>query len=298
MSINYSTLTYQNVQDAALTELNEPKVGELSTKIIIQWICDAQKKVCDLLKVEGSQDLRLIAAQEDYNYSYTKDAAGTGTISGAGTAMVGVGTTFLTEVVRGSKIKVGTDVRTVLTVTDNTNLVVDSAFTNPLVGSAFTYTQKATEISPEMRKIVYIDRLEGSFNRNVRIEDIAYLLELRKLDATRPYTNFDKPYVVSPYKNLGRRMLKLYPPADVDKTITLHGRLEVKPRLHAADVMTDTITLTEEYESVIRYYLVFLYAKRFGFMDKAKMYASLFKDEISTFKSSTETRLYVEMEYT
>lgn len=60
----------------------------------------------------------------------------TGTISSSGTAITGSGTTF-TSAMLGQKIIVGEQVRTIVTFTNSTTIVVDSAFSSNLSGSKY-----------------------------------------------------------------------------------------------------------------------------------------------------------------
>ena len=71
--------------------------------------------------------------------SYT----GTGTISSSGTSVTGTNTLFLTELSPGQKLVKGSDVRTIVTITSNTALTIDSAFTTPASGDDVVYGMRA-----------------------------------------------------------------------------------------------------------------------------------------------------------
>ncbi|MDD4873663.1 MAG: hypothetical protein PHE15_01635, partial [Dehalococcoidales bacterium] len=66
---------------------------------------------------------------------------GTGTISSSGTSVTGAGTLFTTELCPNDTIVSNSQTKTVVSVTDNTHMVVDSAFTSSLSGKTFTYTK-------------------------------------------------------------------------------------------------------------------------------------------------------------
>jgi hypothetical protein len=70
----------------------------------------------------------------------TTGTAGTGTITSTGTAVVGVGTAFLTELAIGSYIVAtgGGQTRIVSAIADNTHLTVSVAFSPDVAGVAFT----------------------------------------------------------------------------------------------------------------------------------------------------------------
>lgn len=70
----------------------------------------------------------------------------TGTASSSGTALTGTGTMFTSELRAGDAIRdnAGTEFRTIKSITDNTNAVLDSQFTTALSGAtlvAATYTE-------------------------------------------------------------------------------------------------------------------------------------------------------------
>jgi hypothetical protein len=78
---------------------------------------------------------------------------GTGTISSSGPAVVGVGTSFTTELQVGDLILAADEVRRVETITDNLNLTVDIAFSPSLVDEEFIF-QKYTILDPSLAPFV------------------------------------------------------------------------------------------------------------------------------------------------
>ena len=67
-----------------------------------------------------------------------KQSAGTGTISSDGTAIVGSGTSFSTELSVGVIITAGTQSSLITAITDNTNLTVSKSFSPDISGETFT----------------------------------------------------------------------------------------------------------------------------------------------------------------
>jgi hypothetical protein len=65
---------------------------------------------------------------------------GTGTISSVGTAITGTATAFTTELLLNNRITAAGETRRIVSITDDTNLEVDLAFSAPLTAEAFTYS--------------------------------------------------------------------------------------------------------------------------------------------------------------
>jgi hypothetical protein len=76
-----------------------------------------------------------------YEYGPVLQSAnpGSGTLASSGVNVTGTGTAFTTELEVGSKILAESDTRTVMTVTDDTHLTVDSAFTPSDLGPSDGY---------------------------------------------------------------------------------------------------------------------------------------------------------------
>lgn len=71
------------------------------------------------------------------------DASGTGTVSGTGLVITGVGTSFTSIFSVGDVILVGSERRTVTKITSDTVVEIDSAFDTAPSGSAFSYANQA-----------------------------------------------------------------------------------------------------------------------------------------------------------
>jgi hypothetical protein len=82
----------------------------------------------------------------------------------ASTAVVGVGTLFTTELIVGDRITVSAETRTVTVITDNTNLTVDTAFTDT-----------ANDTSPDKLAAILVARNSSGANQLV-INDIGNLI--------------------------------------------------------------------------------------------------------------------------
>lgn len=80
----------------------------------------------------GNTGTRSVVATE---MGWTKVLELAGTASSVGTAVTGTSTTFLADLRVGSKIVVGSQVRTVATITDDTTLTTDTAFDPALSGA-------------------------------------------------------------------------------------------------------------------------------------------------------------------
>lgn len=75
------------------------------------------------------------------------ETAGTGTLSTTGTAVVGVGTAFTTELSENGYFKATDKAYKIATITDNTNLVLEAAPAVDLSGEAFTVLPSAQEVT-------------------------------------------------------------------------------------------------------------------------------------------------------
>ena len=90
----------------------------------------------------------------------------TGTADPDGTVnLVGTGTLFQSELVVGSRIQIGAEVRTVVSIADDTNLVVDTAFSNLPAGAITNLTvvnnvDSHTKIQGQWGKVI-VEHLTG-----------------------------------------------------------------------------------------------------------------------------------------
>ena len=231
-------LTYTTLIDSILLEANDSRVNQINKETILKrWVNEAQAKICDLIPVYDMVGIRYIGLQEDYYFGDTT-GIGSGQLTSLGTAVTGINTTFLETVKQGSILTVGTQSAIVDSVTDDTDLVLVAAFgTDITSASNYTYIGAASEIPTEVIEIQFSDRLEGCFLRRVLNKNMEWLLDLRRRDGVKPYTNFDRPYVSAIQNKNGVKSMKVYPTAEIDKTATLYGRIKVMPRLHSSDTL-------------------------------------------------------------
>jgi hypothetical protein len=85
-------------------------------------------------------------------------SSGTGTISSSGTTVTGVGTAFTTEIIGRCWIKADGEYRQVMTVTSDTSLTVNAAFTAPLAGDTFERVRASITGIPSQQYGVYYDQ--------------------------------------------------------------------------------------------------------------------------------------------
>ncbi len=227
--------------------------------------------------IVGSQ----ITAQSQNRSVTVARPDGTGTVTVSGTAVTGVGTLFTTELAANEQITVNGAQLTIASITDNLNLVltatpddgfsaatfsrdnhltIDSAFSPDLSGASYTREPDPREVPTDAKQIYRIDRLEGSFRREVIMKSLNYLLALRIADRVATYTGEQTPLIAAVWTDrvgtLNRyRRLTVYDVPDTDKTVTLYYFLGINPRSHTSDALTANILLAEEFEPSIQAYV-------------------------------------------
>jgi hypothetical protein len=121
------------------------------------------KDACRLSAAQDYNTIRFIRSDKPHVYTMfdgqvDDSNAGTGTLASSGTAVTGVGTLFLSEVVAGQYITANSLSAKVLSITSNTVLTLEAAFsTNITAGTAYTIS------TPISVNIVTADYIVGGF---------------------------------------------------------------------------------------------------------------------------------------
>jgi len=220
---------------------------------------------------------RLTAQSQDRTVTVARPN-GTGTITASGTAVTGVDTLFTTELAVNEQITVNGETHIITAIADNTNmtlddapdspfsaatfsrdnrLTIDSAFSPDLSAESYTRQPDPSEIPTDVKEIYHIDRLEGSFRREIVMKSQSYLLDLRVADRVATYTGEQTPLVAAVWSarlnDLNRhRKLMVYDAPDVSKTVELYYFVGINPRSHTSDALTANIILSEEFEPAIQ----------------------------------------------
>ena len=256
MSTRYSTVTYKEILDQVLSDLRDPRLTNLPTKVVVRHINEAQEQICKWMGIEYQQDLRLITGQTDYYFADSTGITGTGTLSSVGTAITGVGTSFLSQFVAGSKLHISGQTVIVKSVTSDLACVSETALSPAMpAGTPFTFDGKASEITTEMRSIKDTERLEGSYVRSMDITGRGQMVKLKVIEGFPVSTSYDTPSDLTIGRKVGGRYVQFHPPPEASKTITVYGYLVVNPFLHKDDALTDNISLGQEWTKAIRHYL-------------------------------------------
>jgi len=165
-------------------------------------------------------------------------------------------TKFTRELAVGSTITSNSVSRVIESIISPYQAKVTEPYVTSQTAQAFTIDTKVTEIPTRFHQIYYIDRREGSFNREIKIKDLEDVLSIRRRDyGMNVYTNLNTPFVVAQYRDVGGRFLKFYPAPDAHKDVTIYGYIRVNPRNHTFDALSSTIPLSSEYEPAIREYV-------------------------------------------
>ena len=271
MGTRYSTVTYKEILDQVLSDLRDPRLTNLPTKVVVRHINDAQEQICKWMGIEYQQDLRLITGQTDYYFADSTGITGTGTLSSVGTAITGVGTSFLSQFVAGSKLHISGQTVIVKSVTSDTACVSETALSPAMPASTpFTFDGRASEITTEMRSIKDAERLEGSYVRSTDITGRSQMVKLKVIEGFPVSTNYDTPSDLTIGRKVGGRYVAFHPPPDSDKTITVYGYLVINPFLHKDDALTDNIILGQEWAATIRHYLAAMLKGSFLADEKGK----------------------------
>jgi hypothetical protein len=138
---NAGVLEIRNAGDTAYASL---KVNDLTITGDLTYIHSTEVFIGDSFVVLNNQVLDS-ASNFDGGIEVKRlhaDAAGTGTVSGTGTAITGTGTTF-TNYVIGDVLVVNTERRVITEITSDTALVIKSAFTTDPSGDTFSVAEQA-----------------------------------------------------------------------------------------------------------------------------------------------------------
>lgn len=92
----------------------------------------------DIYYNDGKVGIGTSSPQGNFHVS-TDELTGTGTISSSGTAVTGGGTAFKTQLFIGGEITASAETKTIVKITNNTSLEVDSAWSSDISGQSFTY---------------------------------------------------------------------------------------------------------------------------------------------------------------
>lgn len=188
--------TYTEVIQDTLDEVGEEdKTADISSESIQGYILQGCQQIAQRVPIEDRTELRLIYGVTEYNFANSTvpviatgtidtlnntvtgvTSVGTGTISTSGKDVTGVSTLFMTELAVGKMIIVGTQKKTVLTITSNTACTIDAGFDSDLSASAFSYsTTKFTKevvvgstiISNSISKVV--ESITDAYNMTVTV---------------------------------------------------------------------------------------------------------------------------------
>jgi hypothetical protein len=150
--------TYSDVIGALRTNIQNPEVdAKINNDTLILWINQACQEITNKVRLTEKRELLLIQSQTDYLFDNVTEpvtgtgtinstanalagvtTAGTGTITASETDITGVGTLFIAELAVGKAIKVGTEIKEVMSIASNTSCVIKSAFDATVSASAFT----------------------------------------------------------------------------------------------------------------------------------------------------------------
>lgn len=188
--------SYNELISDILDEIDEDeKTANISSESIQGYILQACQQIAQRIPVRDETDLKTVYGVSKYNFvDSTVPVTGTGTINtlnntvtgvtatGTGTIstddedVTGVGTLFLTELAIGKMIIVGTEKKTVVSITSNTVCEIDDSFDTDLTASAFSYsttmfTKEVNEgsviISNSISKVV--DTITDAYNMTVTL---------------------------------------------------------------------------------------------------------------------------------
>lgn len=147
----------------------------------------------------GPQDISAIFEFHDLGTA-------TGTITSVGTAVTGVGTLFTTELSEDGYIEAGGEQRRIASITDNNNLVLQTAFTTDItVASAFDYGY--SDVFKENQVLGQLQYWRVSFNYSGKSTNSAAGVKL---------------FVINPVSGFERHLLTTLPQGDTSENfITL-----------------------------------------------------------------------------
>jgi len=298
-TVTYARSSYEDIiNDAIFDTGDNERLYPLPKEELKRWVLLGEKDICEKLPVTDKMELRLIAGRDEYYFADSVGIVGTGTITATGTAIVGTGTIALTELVIGSNISVGGQTRRVTSVTDNTHFTIETIFTLVVTNQVFHIASRSTEIPNEVHQIYFADHIQNARYFRIKVRDIDYILRERAKCATIPTTlNGHTPDVLAPYFDGGRRVLKVFPLPDIDKTICLWTYLRVNPRFHRDEDISGLISLNEMYEPAISEYLrMRIYSFLKDVKEEAK-HKTLYDMEIQSLRFALPNDGRVEMEY-
>lgn len=152
-----SRTTYGDVISAIRTNIQNPEVdAKINDDTLILWILQACQEITNRVRVTEKRELLLIQSQADYLFDDVTEpvngtgtitstanalagvtTAGTGTITASETTITGSGTLFITELAVGKAIKVGTEIREVVSIASSTSCTIGVAFTSAVSAAAF-----------------------------------------------------------------------------------------------------------------------------------------------------------------
>ena len=152
--------SYNELIDDILDEIDEKeKTANVSPESIQSYILQGCQQIAVRFPIKDQTELRLVYGVTKYNFADStvpvtgtgtigctdKDvvgvtSTGTGTISTSGEDVTGVGTLFLTELSIGKMIIVGTEKKTVTSITSNLVCEIEGSFDADLSASAFSYS--------------------------------------------------------------------------------------------------------------------------------------------------------------
>ncbi len=162
-------------------------------------------------------------------------------------------TKFGRELVLGSIIVSSGQSKTIASITDARTATVTESFTPDLVAQTFTVDTVVTQVPVRFHRITAIDRKENTLPRRVEVCGITELLRRRVYDQNLAYSNFFRPAQAAEWRDAsGQRFLKVYPTAEVHKSVTLYAEIRIQPRFYSSAALTAAIPIAETFEPLIR----------------------------------------------
>ena len=161
----------------------------------------------------------------------------------------------------------------------------------------FTDAPTANEIPSEVKRIYLIDRLQDTLYRTIKIVNEKELRGLRRKEFYPVYLNWDIPYCAAIWRDGTSRYFSVYPKPDANKDITIYTILNINPRLHITDLVTDYIDIESTYDPALRAYLAFKIARLNKDKENEKRFLSDFNEEVLMLRANILPEETMEVSY-
>ena len=240
--------SYENIIDDVLDEIGEEdKLANVSIASMQGYILQACQQISQRLPIRDQTELRIIYGVTKYNFNNSTlpvigtgtidvvgltvtgtTAAGTGTISTVGRDVTGVSTLFLSELVVGRMLIVGTEKVTVLAITSDTTCAIDGNFASDLDSSAFNYSTTRFTREVNVGSVIVSNGISNTIKvitdgYNMTVTDVyaapqssqAFTIDTKVTEIPTRFSQIDKcnrlegeiprPVRVCPYEKLTRQ---------------------------------------------------------------------------------------------